>query len=263
MKNKIAIISACFNVQPELINQHFWSIRKQENKDILHIVVDDCSTDKETRAALLVNSDLCKDHTVLISKKTNEGPGATRNSAINYILTQNDIKYICLLDMDDYLEPDSLYLRKSVLDSEPEYIAVYGDKYTARWGKNINDISYKDDELCEIEKKLESVPSFDKARLFRECYIPSCSVMFRAKPFLKYIKTFKTDIKLCEDWLIWRKLSLLGDFKKINIPIYTQTLHGNNLTTNNDVLKNHLRDMLLSKEDLNNWVSIHQDIIKL
>lgn len=262
---KLAIITSCYNVHEELLYKHFQSIEKQDNyvlNDSIHIIVDDASTDSNTRAALLYYADRNKHRTVLISKKENTGPGATRNRAIELIKKMPDIKYICLLDADDYLEDDSLLLRFLFLEQNKEFIGVYGNKFTA---KMVKDIDTLDDSvfLKEETKTLENVPEFDKARLFRECYIPSCSIMFRAEPFIKHIKSFREDVRLCEDWLIWRKLALLGKIKKINASIYTQTLYINNLTLNKNVLANHARDMMITQNDLENWINDNPGIINL
>jgi len=257
MGKRIAIISPCYNVQPDLINRHFYSLQRQGiiTKDTIHVVVDDCSTKADTRAALLWNSDNNKDNTILVARKENGGPGAARNKAIEILQkyhVNHPIDYVCLLDADDYLEDDSLQFRRNALD-ESDAIAVYGNKYNAKYAMAQDDI---EDKLLmtEISKTLEEVSDFDKARLFRECYIPSCSVMFRWKPFVTYVKGFREDVRLCEDWLVWRKLSLLGRFKKINMPVYTQTLHGENLTMNKAVLRNHLKDMVTTKGDLDQWM---------
>lgn len=258
--DRIAIITPCFNVPANLIHKHFTSIKKQHRKDLLHVVVDDCSTDLDTRAALLHHCDKNKDTTVLIACKENTGPGAARNRAIEYLKTKKGIKYICLLDADDYFEDSAILARKAVLDEDDAVIAVYGDKYTADWEIQEDELSGRE-ELLENEKNLESVPQYDKARLHRECYIPSCSVMFRWKPFVELVGTFREDVRLCEDWLVWRKLSLLGRFKKLNMPIYTQTMHGSNLTTNPEVLANHLKDMVTTRADLDAWMNRNLDKI--
>lgn len=262
MSGRIAILTACYNAPSELIRRHFLSLKRQKRTDVLHVVVDDCSTEQDTRAALLYACDKNKEDTVLIASKENGGPGAARNKAIEYLKTQKGIKYACLLDIDDYFEPNSLGVRRGLLDDERDLIAVYGNKYTSHWELQQDDID--DAEiLTEFEKTMEEVPDFDKARLFRECYIPSCSVMFRWAPFAELVGSFREDVRLCEDWLVWRKLSLLGRFKKLNMPIYTQTMHGTNLTTNPEVLQNHFRDMVTTKADLDAWMAQNMDKITL
>lgn len=263
LDKKVAIITSCYNTSPELLHKHFWSIQKQieMHSSILHIIVDDASTDIETRAALLYAADINKDYTVLIGKTENSGPGAARNRAIDLIRQIGTIQYICLLDSDDYFEPGALQFRMKELEYDKNIIAVYGDKYTAKWDYRVDSIDNKK-WLTEIKKTLEAVPQFNRKRLMQECYIPSCSVMWRAKPFLERVGYFHEGVRLCEDWLVWRKLSMLGEFKKLNFPIYTQTLHGKNLTTNKSVLNNHLMDMIVTGNDLENWIAQNAEAIK-
>lgn len=260
---KLAIITSCYNTAPELLHKHFWSIKKQyeSHKDIVHIIVDDASTEIETRASLLYAADISKDYTVLIGKTSNSGPGAARNRAIDFIRQFEKFDYICLLDSDDYLEPGSLQFRMKELEYNKDIIAVYGDKYTAKWEKRFDSIT-NSNNLTEISKNLEVVPEFNRSKLMQECYIPSCSVMWRAKPFLEKVGYFNETVRLCEDWLIWKKLSALGQFKKLNYPIYTQTLHGKNLTMNKSVLNNHLMDMIVTNNDYENWAMANAEAIK-
>jgi glycosyltransferase involved in cell wall biosynthesis len=254
-KPRLAIITACYNVHPDLIWWHFLSIDQQNMGDsIIHVIVDDASTNKDTKLALYAAADARKSNTVVISLKENKGPGGARNRAIEYLKKFPSIEFACLLDMDDYLEPDSLKIRMQFLEEPTDYIAVYGNKFLSTFEINEDDKEH----LEEIEKRLEKVPLFDKSRLFRECYVPSCSVMFKWAPFVEFIKEFREDVRLCEDWLIWRKLALLGKFKKIELPIYTQTMHGGNLTTNPQVLTNHYKDMVTTKMDLDEWIRNYQ-----
>jgi len=245
---KIAIITPCYNAHPDLILAHFMSLDRQHcNDSFIHIVVDDASTNEETRVTLAACCQARKANTVLISMDTQSGPGAARNRAIRFLAKLGGIEYACLLDIDDYFESDALSVREAILDKNEELVAVYGHKYS-----EIRTLV--NNELEVASKILEETPVFDKPKLMRECYIPSCSVMFRWGPFIKYVGEFREDVRLCEDWLVWRKLSMLGRFKRINIPVYTQTLNGNNLTTNKSVLANHHRDMITTKLDFDEWL---------
>lgn len=249
---RTAIITACYNTHPDLIWNHFVSIDQQYAEDIIHIIVDDCSTRQDTKTALMAAAEKRKGRTIVIKSDINSGPGAARNKAIRKLAQMKDIEFVCLLDIDDYFEKDALKIRQLVLRDNPELIAVYGNKCVSTWEK------VDDEHIEEVEKLQEHVPTFDKPRLMRECYIPSCSVMFRWEPFLKHIGHFREDVRLCEDWLVWRKLSMLGKFKKIEMTVYTQTMHGSNLTTNPRVLANHGRDMMTTQADLNEWLFENQ-----
>jgi glycosyltransferase involved in cell wall biosynthesis len=252
---KTAIITACYNAHPDLIWHHFVSIDQQYADDIIHVVVDDNSDNLETRKNLLAAAESRKGRTVVIASDSNGGPGAARNRAIRLLAKMDDIEYACLLDIDDYFELDALKVRQLVLADDPDLIAVYGNKFVGTW-ENVGEEA--GGHMEEVEKILEQVPIFDKPRLMRECFIPSCSVMFRWEPFLQHVGHFRTDVRLCEDWLVWRKLSMLGKIKKVDMPIYTQTMHGLNLTTNSAVLANHRNDMITTQIDFNEWLAANQ-----
>lgn len=252
---RTAVITACYNAHPDLIWSHFISVDQQlrwEKEDIIHVIVDDASDNEETRKNLLAAAEARKQHTVVIASKENGGPGAARNRAVDFLAKVPDIEYACLLDIDDYFELDAIRMRRLMLAEDPSLIAVYGNKYVATWEQTDEEHGA---HLEEDEKILENVPIFDKSRLMRECYIPSCSVMFRWQPFYDHIRYFRTDVRLCEDWLVWRKLSMLGKFQKLDMPIYTQTMHGCNLTTNRTVLAGHRNDMITTQIDFNEWLA--------
>jgi len=163
------------------------------------------------------------------------GPGYTRNIALSRV--DSDCQYLCLLDADDYLEDNSLECRADFLDNNQEVIAVYGNKFNEKDG----------------QKTLEITKQYSEALLYQECYIPSGSCMWRAKPFFDYIKKYMENIWLAEDYNIWLKLSFLGNFSKINNNIYTQVLHGTNITMTPERLKNHFKDLQLCFKDFLSW----------
>jgi len=163
------------------------------------------------------------------------GPGATRNLALAKL--DEDCEYICLLDADDYLEDNSLECRADFLTKNQEYIAVYGNKFNEKDG----------------QKTLEVTKHYSQQLLYNECYIPSGSCMWRADVFKKYIKRYLENIWLAEDYNIWLKLSYLGNFYKIENTIYTQVLHGTNITLSPDKLKNHFRDLQVCFRDFYEW----------
>lgn len=81
------------------------------------IVVDDGSTD-ETRAVLASYTTPVK-----VIHQPNAGRSAARNTGIE--AASGDL--IAFLDDDDTLTPDSIAVRASVLEQQPEYQVVYGD----------------------------------------------------------------------------------------------------------------------------------------
>lgn len=245
--SQINVITALYNTDLGLFEDSLDSLNKAaRGLDVKHIIVDDGSTiydrgHKDPGLSITIHG---INNTKFIRLETNKGPGAARNEAFKYI--DEDCKYICFLDSDDTLLSDSLKLRALALDVaiklNPAVVAVYGNKQN----KNIVD---KDQDIYSQE----IVPEFDRNLLMQYCFIPSNSIMFRKDVFMKYIGKLNENVRLAEDWLCWRQLSLLGHIIKIDVWIYTQVLHGKNLTMQPEVLKNHMKDILETQRDLQVW----------
>lgn len=236
--SKLNVITAFWETDLKLFKQSLESALQQSYKDFTLFVIDDGS--KINRPDALILEYRIKGLKIIHGRLTeNQGPGAARNFAFENL--DRDCEYVCFLDSDDYLAPNSLQARIDALDANSKTVACYGDKYTEdiRNGKSII--------------TLETVPDFSVNRLQRECYIPSNSVMFRKGIFDKYVGKMNENVRMCEDWLLWRKFSILGYFTKINVPIYTQVIHGKNLTNTPSVLKNHARDMMTTEIDFQEW----------
>jgi len=95
----ISVIIATYNVEP-YIERAIQSALDQQGVTLEIIVVDDRSTDK-TWEILTAKNDL---RLRCIRHETNQGPGATRNTAI----AQANGKWLAILDGDDAFLPDRL-----------------------------------------------------------------------------------------------------------------------------------------------------------
>ena len=91
------------------------SVLTQTFQDFEIIIVDDASTDPDTRKILAAMN---KPKTKVIFQNTNQGLPSTRNKGIGMARG----KYICSLDPDDYLEPT--YLEKCVYHLETRNLDV-------------------------------------------------------------------------------------------------------------------------------------------
>ncbi|NTU26060.1 glycosyltransferase [Bacillus tequilensis] len=97
---EISVIIPIYNVGDILI-ETLNSLSNQTFKNVEYILVDDGSTDNSP--ALMRNFAKQQDHVRIISQ-TNKGPAAARNRG----LENAKGKYICFVDSDDILPPDSL-----------------------------------------------------------------------------------------------------------------------------------------------------------
>jgi len=120
------------------------SIVAQTFEDFEVIVVDDCSSDDTSGAALLSNDPRIQ----VVSLKRNGGPSAARNEGIR--LAKG--KWIAFVDADDQVSPDHL---KTMIEACEKHDLVF---CTPRQAKSVPD---KMDVLHSIEQDL-NILSFDE-----------------------------------------------------------------------------------------------------
>lgn len=241
----VNVIMAYRNTKKELVEKSLQSLAAQSYKNIRLIVVDDNSTDENhqilTELVQKYAPTAFMEWMLHRDKSFGFGPGPARERGLK--ATDLDCEFCCFLDSDDYLTEQSIELRVTALLNNSNAVAVYGNKYTEDLRQN------------PPVKTLEIVPNYDQNRLLNgECYIPSNSVMFRVKYWTKYIG-YMLDTKLAEDYNLWLKLILFGEFIKINNEIYTQTIHGDNITLNKEVLAQHRQCLIKCFVDFNDWAS--------
>lgn len=244
--SRINIITAFYNTDLTLFYYSLQSLFNNKDIPYTHIIVNDCSTNiKPDRLEDFVYmwSVGDKSTTKVIHSDKNVGPGGARNLAFKAL--DNDCEYICFLDSDDRLLPNSLKMRTFALDVARKVnkyiVACYGDKYTRDTRNGINNVT------------LEKSPEFDRGLLMQQCFIASNSIMFRRDIFEKFIGKLNEHVRLCEDWLCWRQLSFLGNIFHIDVPVYEQIIHGTNLSCQQSVLYNHMRDMIETQGELDDW----------
>lgn len=99
---RVSVIMPVYNKQ-EFLAQAVESVLAQTEKDIELICVDDCSTDGSMELLRRYEKDSAIPFRI-IRESENRGLGIARNDG----LAQANGTYICFLDSDDYLEPDTL-----------------------------------------------------------------------------------------------------------------------------------------------------------
>jgi glycosyltransferase involved in cell wall biosynthesis len=107
---KISVLIPCYNLG-EFLDEAVDSVLRQTYQDFEIVVVDDGSTDAETRALL---ADYQRPKTRVI-RAAHGGVSAARNLAI----ARTTGPYLCALDADDRLEPSYFEKAVAVLEAEP------------------------------------------------------------------------------------------------------------------------------------------------
>lgn len=248
--SRVNIITAFYNTNLNLFKRCAESVLEQKYPSITWIVIDDGST--LTKPNEIVDVAARQSNVKFERLEKNVGPGAARNAGFK--LLDENCEFICFLDSDDFLTPTSIEDRIIALDRHwvshnRQPVMVYGAKYT------------KDIRNHKTETIMEAAAPFDFSRLLQECYISSNSVLFRKDMFEKYIGQMSTNVMMCEDYLLWRQLSCLGEVIKIDNPVYTQVIHGTNLTCTPEILANHGKDLWATNVVLNKWYIANKELI--
>lgn len=150
----------------------------------------------------------------------NHGPSYSRNVGIDLTIQNTD--YFSCLDCDDENYPDKIEKSVKILDEDPNIVGVYADYYIHNL--ETGNISY--------EFKLP----YDRFILHNECIVHS-GTTFRASAVNK-IKDqygyYNVNLRLCEDWDLWLRLSYVGTFYHIPEPLSLVRAHRNDSTNSNN-----------------------------
>ena len=121
---RIAVIVTCFNLG-KYLPQTLASLHAQTCRDFELLIVDDGSTDPETRDVL---AGLSND--VRVIRTENRGLSAARNAGV----ANTTAPYICAVDADDILLPELLEKSVARLDADPSiafishWLEAFGDE---------------------------------------------------------------------------------------------------------------------------------------
>jgi len=120
-----SVVTPVYNVAPRYLEAAIASVVEQWYPNWELVLVDDASTDPETRACL----DRINDPRITVRRQErNGGIAATTNAALD--LARND--YVVFLDNDDTLTPDCLYeLARAIAETGADYLYSDEDKIDA------------------------------------------------------------------------------------------------------------------------------------
>ncbi len=118
MNDIISVIIPAYNCA-DYVRDAIESVLSQSYKAVEIIVVDDGSTDNTAEVLNKYRSN----EFITYVHQDNKGPGAARNAG----MSMSKGEYICFLDADDELKPDSLKQRHDVLRSNEDVMMVFTD----------------------------------------------------------------------------------------------------------------------------------------
>jgi glycosyltransferase involved in cell wall biosynthesis len=122
---RISIVTPVYNTEPSILKECILSVRTQTSPFWEFILVDDCSSQKETLEVLASN--ICRDPRIRViyaKDNTNSGISAATNRGID--IAQGD--FIIFLDHDDRLAPEAIQMLICTLIEDPSLDIIYSDR---------------------------------------------------------------------------------------------------------------------------------------
>ncbi len=172
----IGVVIPCYNQGPTL-DEAVDSVFAQTRGDFEIVVVDDGSTDPETRRLV---ADYRRPRTRVV-RIENRGLPAARNAGIR--ITRNP--YVCALDADDRLAPTWFEKALEVLEAEP------GVSFVSHWLRTFGDEEWEwTPERCDLAALLD-MNTVNGAAVVRRADLEAVGL---------YDETWRDG---CEDWDLW------------------------------------------------------------
>ena len=196
----VSVIVPTYN-RAEFLNRALMSVVKQTVKCSEIIVVDDGSTDDT--ANLLHKFARTIEIPLKIIRQENKGPAAARNLGI----TSAKQEYVAFLDSDDHWNKRKIEIQYKILQDNPEYLISHTKEKWLRRGAHLN-------------QKKKHIPRhgdiFDHC--LQLCGVGMSTVMIRSDLFEK-IGLFDENIRCCEDYDFWLRVSCRFPFYLVNEPL--------------------------------------------
>ncbi len=202
----ISVIIPTYN-RASLLPRAIKSVLKQTFSCNELIIVDDGSTDDTAD----IIKDLTRDQQHLpfrlISLKTeNLGPGAARNKGLN-LASQ---PYVAFLDSDDHWHKRKIEQQYTALKNNPEYRISHTKEKWLRRGSHLN------------QKKIH-IPrqGYIFGHCLQLCAVGMSTVMVEIS-LIKEQGMFDENLRCCEDYDLWLKISSSEEFLLIDSPLTTK-----------------------------------------
>ncbi|MDD3324197.1 MAG: glycosyltransferase family A protein [Sulfurospirillaceae bacterium] len=225
-----SIVIPAYNREKEL-HVAIQSVLAQTHQDFELIIVDNGSTDA-TKAVVQSYRDI--DKRVKYFWQENSGsPAGSRNTGIKHAKAE----WVAFLDSDDYWYPRKLEVVARMIKNHPSVIAIshYEDKM----------VDGDFHSMLEHGKTLFAKPYNEL--LFNGNSL-STSAMCVKKEKLLEVGLFDTrkEYFAVEDYDMWMKLSLVGEFRYIKESFGVFNISGTNMSGNIELINNNLKTLVLN-----------------
>ncbi len=199
---RVMVVVPTYN-RAALVQRAIASVRRQTVRHLCDIiVVDDGSTDDTSEALQLYGSE------IRYLRQPNAGVSAARNTALRGELNE----FVAFLDSDDEWAPDKIERQLALLRQFPEviFVAAHGARRTAagdEWSPAL--------PLVPYGQPVDLAP-----HLFSGLFLLTSGVMVRSR-YLPRAGPFCTNLRMCEDYLLWLQLACRGPAIVLREPLVT------------------------------------------
>jgi glycosyltransferase involved in cell wall biosynthesis len=217
----VSIIMSAYNSEKS-IGSSIYSILNQTYKNLELIIVDDASEDQTQE---IIKKFILKDKRVkFIINKVNVGTYVSRNYALKY--AKGD--FITMQDADDWSHPQRIEYQINLLLKNKEIMMCTGKR-----------VIFAEDSILKIEKS---------------DYLTAQITTFFRREVLQKLGFFDSVRTSADAEFIYRFLKIYGQNKYINmnLPIYLQFFHSNQLT--NDLKNKKKKSNIIKKIFMHNSV---------
>lgn len=193
---KVSVIIPTYN-RAHVLREAIDSVLSQKYSDLELLVVDDGSTDHTKEVASSYTSKLAYIY------QEHKGVSAARNRGIK----QAQGNYLSFLDSDDLWLPDKLSTQMRFMEDHPEIYICYTEEIWIRKGVRVNPM--------KKHKKFSGM-------IFEHC-LPLCIVspssVLIARSLLEEIGVFDEELKVCEDYDLWLRISARYPIYLLDTPL--------------------------------------------
>jgi glycosyltransferase involved in cell wall biosynthesis len=231
---KISIVTPAYNAT-NFLRATLESVLAQTFTDWEQVVVDDGSTDKTREIA---ESYAAKDSRIRVVQKANGGVATARN--FGYERVNPASEYVIFLDHDDTWKPDTLERLLKALEAAPSAVAAHGlarqtdldGNPTGAPGGTIFSYERRRVVGAKIVTCSRTEPT-TFACMICDCCISTPGVaLIRRSAFEKINRGdgiyFDQSVASGDDWDVWIRLSLRGDFVFVDDVLLNWRQHGDN-----------------------------------
>lgn len=161
MQDKVTVITPVYNTPVHLLDRVVMSVLHQTYENVELILVDDHSSNPDTQERLdhYCSTKNCK---IILHKKTANG-GVSDSLNIGVSLANG--KYYCVLDHDDYLEPDYIEKMVSLAVAEDADMVVGGMKHIDEQGTVI--AKYPTEDVVYKKENFPWMSTVNLSRMYR------------------------------------------------------------------------------------------------